>query len=208
MDIFLEKRLSPLEPRAKDWRTPYERDFGRILHSSSFRRLQGKSQVMGINESDFHRTRLTHSLEVAQIGLSLAKAIENGKISNAGGDITYYNCLKSSALLDDLTMVVMTACHAHDLGHPPFGHCGERALHLKMSEESTSPPIEKTFESNAQTLRMLTELETYEKGFGVNPTFRTILSIIKYPVTTAWYENSQETTKNPKKLFTKRTLSN
>lgn len=97
-------------PRPGDVRTPYERDRARVIHSAGFRRLQGKTQVMGVGECDFHRTRLTHSLECAQVGTGTLDMLErSGKLKGP------LEAWKPSRVL------VEAACLAHDLGHPPFG---------------------------------------------------------------------------------------
>jgi dGTPase len=153
----------------------------RVIHGGAFRRLQGKTQVMGAGEGDFHRTRLTHSLEVHQIGRSLF----HGKLEkeNAPSDLTPY--------LENAGDVISTACYAHDLGHPPFGHGGERALHQKMHACGG-------FEGNAQTIRILTKLEKYTERYGINPTRRTLLSVLKYPVCYSAYPTAEENKKPPK----------
>lgn len=106
-------RDRPAEPDSP-YRTPFRRDYARLLHCPSFRRLQGKTQLFPSAESDFFRNRLTHSLEVAQIAKSIASRL------NIVCDYLQHHPI-------DLD-IVETADLAHDLGHPPFGHNGERAL--------------------------------------------------------------------------------
>jgi dGTPase len=141
-------------------RSPFQIDRDRILHSPALRRLQGKTQVFHsflIGEYDFYRTRLTHSLEVAQIGRS----------------IVHWLCKTSDAKVCIDPDLVEAACLAHDLGHPPFGHTGERALHRLMQPYGG-------FEGNAQTLRLLTSTLFAESGGGMNPTRALLDAILKY----------------------------
>ncbi|WP_167378882.1 anti-phage deoxyguanosine triphosphatase [Mesorhizobium prunaredense] len=153
------------------WRPPFVRDFGRIIHSASFRRLQGKTQVFPGHESDFFRNRLTHSLEVSQIAEGIADRL-NHLYDEALGDRKIDSRLCAAAGL------------VHDIGHPPFGHNGERALDGKMRMYGG-------FEGNAQTLRILSRLEKkakYEKPVdgdvraGMNLCFRTLAAVLKYDV--------------------------
>lgn len=158
--------------REKNYRTPFQIDRDRLIHSSEFRRLQGKTQVFIPGEYDFYRTRLTHSIEVAQIGRSICN---------------YLNQLHRDIFSDEYFIdqdLVESACLAHDLGHPPFGHAGERTLNKLMKNYGG-------FEGNAQTLRLLSEIfYTTENGRrGMNPSRAFLDSILKYKALFSDFEN-------------------
>lgn len=156
-----DRRLAEQKNRRNDQRSPFQRDRARILHSAAFRRLQAKTQVLGVGMNDFYRTRLTHSLEVAQIGTGIAAQLKNKHPH-------LQPLLNSSSLIESL-------CLAHDIGHPPFGHGGEVALNYMMRSHGG-------FEGNGQTFRILARLEPYTQDYGMNLTRRTLLGILKYPV--------------------------
>jgi dGTPase len=182
----LEARMHDTGPKQSgDKRTEYQRDRGRVLHSAAFRRLQGKTQVMGAGEGDFHRTRLTHSIECAQVGAGLLHVLESRRDTLPD---------EFRPWLPDRDLIE-AACFAHDLGHPPFGHGGEQALQAKMWEFGG-------FEGNGQTLRILTKLEKARgRGQGVNPTRRLILAVLKYPVPYGTFDRDNHRTKPPKCFF-------
>jgi len=145
----------------EDRRGDYQRDYGRLIHSPSFRRLQGKSQIFGAGSGDYYRTRLTHSLEVAQIARVVANRLRT-------------DCNDSPGLTID-PEVVECACLAHDIGHPPFGHKGEEVLNDILSGYGG-------FEGNAQNFRILMSLdERKDNGFGLDLTDAVLLAVNKYP---------------------------
>ncbi|MGE0231845.1 MAG: deoxyguanosinetriphosphate triphosphohydrolase [Flavobacteriaceae bacterium] len=131
-------------------RTPFQRDRDRIVHSTAFRRLKHKTQVFVYSEGDHFRTRLTHTIEVAQVARSLARAL---------------------GLDEDLTEALALS---HDLGHPPFGHAGERALDRCLSDWGG-------FDHNGQSLAVVTRLETrYPEFDGLNLTWETLEGLVKH----------------------------
>ncbi len=141
----------------------YQRDRARIVHAASFRALQSKTQVLGLGENDFYRTRLTHSLEVAQIGSGIVEHLHT-----AHGTPAVVDWLPSNGLMEAI-------CLAHDLGHPPFGHGGEVALNFAMNAHGG-------FEGNGQTLRILSKLGEFSAHCGIDVTRRTLLGVLKYPI--------------------------
>jgi dGTPase len=161
MDIWTQRRYGQKLQRQGDHRTPYQRDKARILHSAAFRRLQAKTQVLGVGMSDFYRTRLTHSLEASQIGQGIA-----AQLRSKYADLTQH--------LDLNDTLIEALCLAHDIGHPPYGHGGEVALNYMMRNHGG-------FEGNGQTFRIVTKLEPYTANHGMNLSRRTLLGLIKYP---------------------------
>lgn len=166
-----------------DDRTEFKRDYDRLIFSAPFRRLQNKTQVFPLPGSIFVHNRLTHSLEVASVGMSL------------GNDVAAILCQRhpelSSTLLPEIGQIVATACLAHDLGNPPFGHSGEKAMQTFFTEgkgkylkEKVSPEFWDDithFEGNANAFRLLTHRFKGRRPGGFVMTYSTLASIVKYP---------------------------
>lgn len=170
----------------------HERDSDRILFSSAFRRLQGKTQVYIFPHTDYVRNRLTHSIEVASIG----KALANEIFKEIGAQVSKE--LPEKVTVRNLVDIVVAACYAHDIGNPPFGHIGEYAIrswfvdkavkdkNSKFSETIGKEESQKNdflcFDGNAQSLRIVTKLQGWpEKRGGLQLTYATLGALIKYP---------------------------
>lgn len=187
--LFSNQRIGASKPSEHDAiRGDYMRDYDRLIFSSQFRRLQNKTQVFPLPGAVFVHNRLTHSLEVASVGRSLGRAVGE-RIADK------YQHEFSTAALDfyrfELPAVVMTACIAHDIGNPPFGHSGEDAIRsfFRELEGAKKEIIEKeltenqlndfkNFEGNANAFRILS---TIFKKNGLKLTYTTLASIVKYP---------------------------
>jgi dGTPase len=162
-------------PRRRDVRDEFEKDRARTLHSACFRRLQSKTQILSIAEGDFHRTRLTHTMEVASISLSIHKEVstrlaKGERFGLPKADlVSFREAFPTEALLEAIAF-------CHDLGHPPFGHSGEEMLDRLMRPYGG-------FEGNGQSLRIATRhhLEGTAR-YGLELTRRTMLGFLKYPV--------------------------
>lgn len=168
----------------KHERTEYQRDYDRLIFSSPFRRLQNKTQVFPLPGSIFVHNRLTHSLEVASVGRSLGEVVGRGlRDRHANTD----------AHFEEIGAIVSAACLAHDLGNPPFGHSGEKAISTFFSE-GTGSYLESiimaeggrwadftSFEGNANAIRLLMHQFRGRRKGGFAMTYATLASIVKYP---------------------------
>lgn len=167
MSVWLERRSEAAGDSRRGFNSTrddsqFQRDRARIIHSASFRSLQSKTQVLGLGESDFYRTRLTHSLEVAQVGSGICEWLRDQQEL-----ADYASLIPSFSLIEAI-------CLAHDIGHSPFGHGGEVAMNTMMREHGG-------FEANGQTLRILARLGEYSPQSGLDLTRRSMLGTIKYP---------------------------
>lgn len=174
------QRQHPMHRRTREARSPFQVDLSRVIHSVSYRRLAGKSQILGIGDGHEHRTRQSHSHEVAQVANGLVTQL---RYDNSDND-------QILGLLPDRDMLE-AICLVHDLGHPPFGHGGEDALQAALHDAGG-------FEGNGQTLRILTKLEEFHELGGSNFTRRTLLGTLKYPVAySAVANNAPPATRSP-----------
>lgn len=178
--------------RQGDLRSEFEKDYHRIIGSSSFRRLQDKTQVFALDKSDFIRTRLTHSLEVSSFAKSLGQNIAQYLIENKR-DPSFTQQTKS-----DICDILQCAGLIHDLGNPPFGHFGEDAIRDWFSQNMRGlkykgRPVTELlsnqmlqdfyhFEGNAQALRQVSKLHFLVNEYGMNLTYALLNTIMKYPV--------------------------
>ena len=171
-------------PERKHERTDFQRDYDRLIFSSPFRRLQNKTQVFPLPGSVFVHNRLTHSLEVSCVGRSLGNNVSRALMEKYPG---------GSANFPEIGSIVSAACLAHDMGNPPFGHAGERAITAYFSEGNGCKwePIVRNeggrwedflhFEGNANAMRLLTHQFIGRRKGGFALTYSTLASVVKYP---------------------------
>jgi len=167
-----------------DDRTEFKRDYDRLIFSAPFRRLQNKTQVFPLPGSVFVHNRLTHSLEVASVGMSLGNDVTRLLTKDRHPELR-------GTLFEEIGQIVATACLAHDLGNPPFGHSGEKAIQTFFTEGAgralqakVSPAFWSDithFEGNANAFRLLTHQFKGRRSGGFVMTYSTIASIVKYP---------------------------
>ena len=170
-------------PERHDDRTEFKRDYDRLIFSAPFRRLQNKTQVFPLPGSIFVHNRLTHSLEVASVGMSLGNDVAQQLIRR-------HPELKDT-MFQEIGQIVATACLAHDMGNPPFGHSGEKAIQAFFTEgagselqREISPMVWNDlihFEGNANAFRLLTHQYKGRRQGGFVMTYSTLASIVKYP---------------------------
>ena len=167
-----------------DDRTEFKRDYDRLIFSAPFRRLQNKTQVFPLPGSIFVHNRLTHSLEVASVGMSLGNDVAQRIITERCPELR-------NTQFEQIGQIVSTACLAHDLGNPPFGHSGEKAIQTFFTEgpgkelqQLVSPAFWDDithFEGNANAFRLLTHQFKGRRAGGFVMTYPTLASIVKYP---------------------------
>lgn len=215
--LISSKRLgSENFTQTSDARTEFERDLDRIIFSTAFRRLQGKTQVFPIPKSDFVHTRLTHSIEVASIGRSLGKLIGRFVLTEIGEKIKEAN-KQEEISADSFGDIVAAACLSHDIGNPPFGHSGEDSFrHYFLSSNnnkskkifSTLSPSEKDdffrFEGNAEGFRILTNEHPSKKEGGLRLTYSTIASFCKYTCESGLIDHNELSKKVEKRRSSKK----
>ncbi|MEA2107585.1 MAG: deoxyguanosinetriphosphate triphosphohydrolase [Bacteroidota bacterium] len=186
-DKLLSAKRFGLEDRefknTDEIRSQFQRDYDRIIFSSPFRRLQNKTQVFPLPGSVFVHNRLTHSLEVASVGRSLANKVAQ--------ELKKRKDIQNKEILNELGSIVSAACLAHDIGNPPFGHAGEEAISnyftdgnvRKIQQAVTSEEWNDLthFEGNANALRLLTHQYSGRRKGGFALTYSTLAALIKYP---------------------------
>ena len=184
--LISNKRLGQEQRHTErhDDRTEFKRDYDRLIFSAPFRRLQNKTQAFPLPGSVFVHNRLTHSLEVASVGMSLGNDVAQRLVNTCHPEL-------KGTLVEQIGQIVSTACLAHDLGNPPFGHSGEKAIQTFFTEgpgrslrQEVSAPFWDDithFEGNANAFRLLTHQFKGRRPGGFVMTYSTIASIVKYP---------------------------
>lgn len=187
--LITNKRLGQehRHPERHDDRTEFKRDYDRLIFSAPFRRMQNKTQVFPLPGSIFVHNRLTHSLEVASVGMSLG--------CDVARELTRRHPELAGTLFQEIGQIVSTACLAHDMGNPPFGHSGEKAIQTFFSEgpgRALESEVSKEFwsdithfEGNANAFRLLTHRFRGRRPGGFVMTYSTLASIVKYPYASA-----------------------
>ena len=183
--LISNKRLGQehRHPERHDDRTEFKRDYDRLIFSAPFRRLQNKTQVFPLPGSIFVHNRLTHSLEVASVGMSLGNDVARA-LTNVHPEL-------KDTLFDEIGQIVAAACLAHDMGNPPFGHSGEKAIQTFFTE-GPGRDLQRMvghefwddithFEGNANAFRLLTHQFEGRRQGGFVMTYSTLASIVKYP---------------------------
>ena len=186
--LLTDSRLGerrPVKQKLSDGRSEFQKDFDRIVFSPAFRRLQDKTQVFPLPESDFVHTRLTHSLEVSCVGRSLGNLVGETVVKR-------YPVLNKRFTKFHFGEIVAAACLAHDIGNPPFGHSGEDAIaeyfrsgngqnfKSKIKDEKKWTDLVK-YEGNAQGFRIITKLQNPKVNGGLQLTHSTLAAVTKYP---------------------------
>src|SRR5690606_13738142 len=184
------KGAEPVTPA----RNPFQKDWDRVVFCSAFRRLQDKTQVHSLPESDYVRNRLTHSLEVSSVGRSLGAQVGQSVMERHGRDLTGLSAA-------EFGHIVAAACIGHDIGNPPFGHFGEAtiqhffrsgpgaALVAGLSERERRDFLH--FEGNAQGFRVMTRLQNWRDAGGLRLTCATLATFMKYPFRSLQAEPAQ-----------------
>lgn len=205
-NLLSEERQRKSQSKSLPHRNEFDKDYERIIYSSSLRRLQDKAQVFPLQNNDFTRTRLTHSLEVASLGRSLAW--------NIGDWLIKKEVFKDFSEAKELASLVEVSCLVHDLGNPPFGHYGEdiirkwfdvwfdsdeyKSTSIKFKELNEQQKYDFIFfEGNAQAIRILSKLQFLNDEYGANFTFATLGTLMKYP----WASNDDKNKSRKNKKF-------
>lgn len=187
--LITNKRLGQEQRHSErhDDRTEFKRDYDRLIFSAPFRRLQNKTQVFPLPGSVFVHNRLTHSLEVASVGMSLGNDVATV--------LTERRPELRSTMINEIGQIVATACLAHDLGNPPFGHSGEKAIQTFFTEGGGRYLKDRVgeelwndithFEGNANAFRLLTHRFRGRRQGGFVMTYSTLAAIVKYPYESA-----------------------